>query len=133
MATGYRDNSVTSTKRPSTRRFENVKKESDPYILIWLDKNVNASEDNIRTQNRLRQIISQLVTFEDMCAWINSSINLAARKVILLVSESYTRLIVPVIHSFPQVIAIYVYSLIEIPATWTINYKKVSFVVEVVW
>jgi hypothetical protein len=132
MNTTYIDNSVRFTEKQSSRLFENVTRESDHYALIWFDKNVNASEKNLQTQRKLRQIIPQLIIFKDIIAWMNSSFNLATRKVILLVSEAYGRQIVPVIHSFPQLKAIYVYSSVETSAAWTESYKKVSFVVEVV-
>ena len=132
MATKQRDNTVRFTEKRPARLFKNVTRESDHYILIWFDQNVNASEKNLQIQRKLRQIISQLIIFEDIIAWVNSSIDLATRKIFLLVSEPYGRQIVPVIHSFPQLKAIYVYSSVETSAPWTKSYRKVSFVIEVV-
>jgi hypothetical protein len=130
MAAKRSDNSVTPTERIPARRFKNTTNESDRYTLIWLDKNVNASEENIRTQSSLRQILSHLITFEDISAWISSSIDLTTRKVILLVSESYGRQILPIIHIFSQVKAIYIYSSDETSLAWARKYWKVSCVIE---
>ena len=129
MSTANLDNSVTSKEKRTARLFKNVTRESDCYTLIWFDENVNSNEENIQTQEKMRQIIPELLIFRNIVAWIRSSINLTARKVILLVSEAYGRQIVPVIHGFAQVKAIYVYSSTEATATWTGNYKKVRFVV----
>jgi hypothetical protein len=122
--------SVTPTERILARRFKNITNESDRYTLIWLDKNVNASEENIRTQSSLRPILSHLITFEDISAWMSSSIDLTTRKVILLVSESYSHQALPSLHIFPQVKAIYIYSSVETPAAWAKKYGKVSCVIE---
>jgi hypothetical protein len=130
MATKHSDNCGRTTDRLRTRRFENVRNESDSYVIIWLDKNVNATEKNFQTQRKLREIVSQLVTFEDIRVWINRSIDLTKRKVILLLSESYGHQFLPLIHYFSQVKLIYVYSSVEKSDPWNRKYKKVSSVLE---
>ena len=130
MAAKSSGNSVSPRERIPVRRFKNITNESDRYTLIWLDENVNASEENIGSLNSLRQNLSHVITFKDIGAWMNSSIDLTTRKVILIVSELYSRQALPSLHHFPQVKAIYIYSSDETPATWTRKYGKVSCVIE---
>ncbi|CAF1643631.1 unnamed protein product [Adineta ricciae] len=97
------------------------------FTLLWCDSQVNSSPDNRQTQLDLRQSINFLKTFEsaDSCQlYIESKSN---EYIVLIVSGSIGRELIPGIHSLPQVIAIYVFCLdIREHETWSAKYEKVK-------
>ena len=102
----------------------------ETFILVWLDPNVDTSAENCETQNRLREILTCLITFnriENCENWLKTcSID---QKIILIVSGAFGEKLVPKIHYLPWIISIYVYCL-DVPRNipWSETYPKVRAV-----
>ncbi len=81
----------------------------ESFACLWLDQNVNSTQDNRDTQKELRQVINHLRTFgnSDECEQYIGQIT--QEKVVLIVSGSLGRQIVPRLHDFPQFSACYVF------------------------
>ncbi|CAF1465486.1 unnamed protein product, partial [Didymodactylos carnosus] len=79
-------------------------------ILLWLDPSVNETEENIEVQQKLREVINELKTFEDKeeCEKHIRAIR-DDQKIVLIVSERFAGEIVPRIEHLPQLFSIYVY------------------------
>ncbi|CAF1156105.1 unnamed protein product, partial [Didymodactylos carnosus] len=80
------------------------------FILLWLDASVNGTEENIKAQHKLREVINQLKTFEDKeeCEEHIRAIE-DDQKIVLIVSERFVRELVPRIEHLPQLFSIYVH------------------------
>ncbi|CAF4329714.1 unnamed protein product [Rotaria sordida] len=113
----------------STTTIDNGDKNFEIFSLIWLDKDVNTNEDNWKIQQKLKESINFIKTFDDIkkCEqWIGRKIQQnAEEKIILIVSDSYGYEIVPRIYQLPQLIAIYIYCRVEMTnKQWLENYKE---------
>ena len=86
-----------------------VQQNLETFILVWLDRLVNISQENIDTKILLRKTINHLKTFEDSAKCIEYIRSLSREKVVLIVSGRFGHEVVPVIHRFPQLVAVYVY------------------------
>jgi hypothetical protein len=97
---------VSSTSKPS-----NYSKGSnlESFTCLWLDQNVNSTEDNRDTLQELRQVINHLRTFDNSDACEEYIREITQEKVVLIVSGSLGRQIVPRIHDLPQFSACYVF------------------------
>jgi hypothetical protein len=104
------------------------KQNFETFCLIWLDKSVNASQENREAQTKLRASINHLLTFEDDQQCLHYVESLAADdRVIFIVSGHFGQTITPQIASSRQILAIYVYCFNkEFHQTWANNYKKVT-------
>ncbi|CAF1421185.1 unnamed protein product [Rotaria sordida] len=100
------------------------------FCIIWLDDNVQASDDR-DTEQKLRSIINRLKRFKDVerCQqYINAGS--AKDRLIIIVSGRLGRKIVPTIHNVRQVISIYVYCMDEAGnREWSKKYTKVKDIV----
>ncbi|CAF3732894.1 unnamed protein product [Rotaria sp. Silwood1] len=113
----------------STTTTDKDDKNFEIFSLIWLEKDVNANENNRKTQQKLRKSINFIKTFDDVkkCEqWIGRRIQQSAEeKIILIVSDSYGCEIVPRIYELPQLVAIYVYCRVKMTnKKWLENYKQ---------
>ena len=117
----------TTTTTTSTNNQNNL----ETFFLVWVDSTVNDSEDNRQTQERLRAIINHLQTFADSadCEKYIRSVSRDDR-IVIIVSGHSGRLLVPRIHTLPQVCSIYVYCMDrKINEKWTKSYTKVRSLV----
>jgi hypothetical protein len=96
-----------TNKEPTTSQFSGTNLES--FACLWLDQNINSTEDNLETQKELRQVINHLRTFNDgnQCEQYIQQVN--HEKVVLIVSGSLGRQVVPRLHSLSQFSACYVF------------------------
>ena len=97
------------------------------FCIIWLDDNVQASDDR-DTEQKLRSIINRLKRFKDVerCQQYISARS-AEDRLIIIVSGRLGRKIVPAIHNVRQVISIYVYCMDEAGnREWSKKYTKVK-------
>lgn len=95
--------------------------------LVWLDAHVNQSEENVRTQRRLRSTNMPLRIYQDekCCEVFLRSVS-SKTTILLIVSGQLGQRIVPRIHSMSQVSAIYVFCRNrDRNERWARNYKKV--------
>jgi len=79
------------------------------FTCLWLDQNVNTTDDNRETLNELRKVINHLQTFHKSDECEQYIRHITKEKVVLIVSGSLGRQIVPRLHDLPQFIACYVF------------------------
>ncbi len=118
---------TTTNKAQATSQPNNPNLES--FACLWLDQSINSTDDNRETQQQLRQVINHLQTFSDsdQCEEYIKQIN--KEKVVLIVSGSLGRQIVPRLHSLSQLSACYVFcGDKEANEQWANKYHKVTYV-----
>jgi hypothetical protein len=121
----------TTTASPIPRCFQNVAIESETCMLVWLRQtaNVGLIEENIVTQRKLREVFSNLKVFDDCDKCVDYLSDIGDQKFVLIVSSSYGSQIVPIVHEFEQLLAIYIYCT-ELEKSsnekWSKDYEKVS-------
>ncbi|CAF1351432.1 unnamed protein product, partial [Rotaria sordida] len=102
----------------------------ESFSLLWLDRSVNASQENIAAQSKLRAIINHLKTFEkaEECEkYIRKCPE--TDRIVLIVSGGLGQQIVPQIDQLPQLSSIYVYCMDEKKnREWSKNHPKVKHV-----
>jgi hypothetical protein len=82
----------------------------ETFSLFWLDAQVNTTEDNRQTQQKLRQIINHLKTFDDQNQCHQHILSLSPQdRLVLIISGRCGRQLVPQIHQLRQLTSIYVY------------------------
>ncbi|CAF2739873.1 unnamed protein product [Rotaria sp. Silwood2] len=81
----------------------------ESFTCLWLDKYVNTTEDNIDTQEELRQIINDLRTFDNSDACEQYIRQVTQEKIVLIVSGGLGRQIVPRLHDLSQFSSCYVF------------------------
>jgi hypothetical protein len=99
------------------------------FACLWLDQNVNSTQDNRDTLTELRQVINHLRTFDngDKCEEYIRQVT--KEKIVLIVSGSLGRQVVPRIHDLPQFSACYVFCQDEQGnKQWASKYHKVKCV-----
>ena len=97
------------------------------FCITWLDDNIQAG-DNRDTEQHLRSIINRLKRFKDIerCEKFIQERSPEDR-LILIVSGRLGRQIVPTIHTFRQVMSIYVYCMDAAGnREWSKKYAKVT-------
>ena len=99
----------------------------ETYCLIWLDEEVNKSQDNIRAQKKLRTFINHLITFEDVqsCLTYIESVSKDDR-IIFIVSGQLSQRTIPKVIHHRQITSIYIYCWKkDIYREWGRSFKKV--------
>lgn len=108
--------------------------ELELYRLIWLDRMCDSTEDNRRTQEKLREKIPYLRTFDECSSCLKYlRDDLAGEKVLLVASGSLGAEIIDRIQPLKCVLAVFVFCLDkERNELWAKNYSKVKgvFVLE---
>jgi hypothetical protein len=100
----------------------------ETFSLLWLDANVNRTDENLQTQEDLRTTINQLRPFDDpnQCEKYILSVPKDDR-IVLIVSGQLGRQIVPRIHSLEQVLSVYIYCQNQqANEQWSISFSKVT-------
>jgi len=99
----------------------------ETFSLLWLDAQINATEDNRQTQQKLRQIINHLKTFDDQQQCHQYILSLSPQdRLVLITSGRYGRQLVPQIHQLRQLSSIYVYCMDkQANEQWAKNFTKV--------
>jgi hypothetical protein len=114
-----------ATSSSNTQKHSN---NLETFTLIWLDSLVNTSQDNIDTKVLLRKAINRLKTFENSEKCVEYIRSIPREHIVLIVSGRLGQVVVPIIHRFPQLIAIYVYcSDIKRNEEWSKKFSKVNF------
>jgi len=133
---------VKSSKLPSstsnTTTFENEASSStsiftidktvnlETFSLLWLDANVHKTDDNIKSQRKLREAINFLQIFDQVDQCEENIRKIEYEKVVFIVSGRLGREIVPRLHDLPQLNSVYVYCLDRIGnKQWADKYSKV--------
>ncbi|CAF0958499.1 unnamed protein product [Didymodactylos carnosus] len=81
----------------------------EDFIVIWLDSNINTSDECLETQVRLRSIINYLKVFDNTneCLLYLSSIK--NEKIFLIVSGALGEIVVPLLQNSPQILSIFIF------------------------
>ena len=103
----------------------------ETFLFIWVDPAVSSNEDNLRTQRKLREISTSLITFDEFNSLEQFLHDYTSKqKIVLIVSGAYGREIVPKIHNLPIIMAIHVYCLdVEGNIPWTKDFSKIRSIV----
>ncbi|CAF3457165.1 unnamed protein product [Rotaria sp. Silwood1] len=126
MATSKSQSSEVSTSKNKTIS-EPTTPNLESFTCLWLDQNVDSTQDNRDTQQELRKIINHLRTFDnsDQCEQYIRKIT--QEKVILIVSGSLGRQVVPRLHDLPQFSACYVFCQDKkANEQWANKYSKIN-------
>lgn len=102
----------------------------ETFCLFWLDASVNKFLDKSKSTPRLRANIDYLKKFSDPeeCEKRIRSIS-ESERIVLIVSGSFNRQIVPRIHSLPELSAIYVFCMnLDGNRQWVDSFNRVELV-----
>ncbi|CAF4657022.1 unnamed protein product, partial [Rotaria sp. Silwood1] len=125
MATSKNQSTKISSSSKSVEQSMNSNLES--FTCLWLDQNVNLTQDNLQTQKELRQVINHLRTFDNIDECEQYIRNITKEKVVLIVSGSLGQQIVPRLHDLPQFSACYVFCQDQkANEQWANKYHKVN-------
>lgn len=109
--------------------FQSSNEDLETFTLLWLDANINQSEENVGVQSRLTETIHQVKPFEnsDDCEkYIQNKSD--QDRIVLITSGQLGQIIVPRIHNLEQLLSIYVYCGNKDPnEKWSVQYPKVIF------
>lgn len=99
----------------------------ESYSLLWLDTDVNTTEENKHTQNRLRSIINQLIPFNDVEKCKKHILSQPHdSRIILVASGRLGQAIVPQIHHLQQLSSVYIFCRDKkTHKEWSKNFSKV--------
>ena len=98
----------------------------DSFIHIWLDSRVDTSEENLQTQALLREAFSDLKTFAEIKQCIDYIKIVTDQRIVLIVSGQLGQEILPMIHSYPLLVAVYIFCCNkEQNEQWAYQYAKV--------
>ncbi|CAF0955600.1 unnamed protein product [Rotaria sordida] len=107
MATSKNQSTKTSSSTKPVDQSMNPNLES--FACLWLDQNVNSTQDNLATQEELRQVINHLRTYDKSDECEKYIRQITKEKVVLIVSGSLGQDIVHRLHDLPQFSACYVF------------------------
>ncbi|CAF0799075.1 unnamed protein product [Didymodactylos carnosus] len=111
--------SIYRTKFIEQQNLEN-------FQIVWLDANINKTDDNSQTIARLRATINYLNIFDNVDDCYDYIASVENEKLFLIVSGSIGQNIVPYTHQMPQIQFIYIYCFdIEKHEQWAMNYDIV--------
>lgn len=98
----------------------------ESFTCVWLDGSINETDDSRKTEEELRRIINHLYTSNNEKQCEKYILNINQEKVVLIVSGTFGKTIIPRIHNLPQLSACYIFcGNPEFHKTWTNNYSKV--------
>jgi hypothetical protein len=101
----------------------------ETYSLIWLDALVH-SKENVDAQEKLRVWINYLQAFDKLheCEKYVRSVP-SEDRIVLIISDHFGQQLIPNIHSFRQVLSIYIYcGNKQFDQEWIKQYRKVILV-----
>ncbi|CAF3860132.1 unnamed protein product [Rotaria sp. Silwood2] len=98
-------------------------------LVVWLDSNIDTSKDYANTCRNLQTIVNSVKTFSDPNACIDYlwSINSSDDLVFFIVSDSFGKDVIPLVHLMPQLHRVYIYASNRSKHAWWKNqYDKVE-------
>ena len=103
------------------------RKGEEKIICVWLDNQLMRSEDYIHTQDQLRTITEDFVTFNNSNHCVDFITNTIDANIFFITSNVLGKIIIPVIHIFEQIHSIYIFSTKKsLNDEWTKDYKKIK-------
>jgi hypothetical protein len=102
---------ATATKSSSSTEAGNefTSRNLELFACLWLDQNVDSTQDNLDTQQELRRIINHLRTFDNSDKCEQYIRQITKERVILIVSGTLGREIVPRLHELSQCSVFYIF------------------------
>ncbi len=99
----------------------------ETFSLLWLDAQINTTEDNQQVQLKLRESINHLKTFDDQQQCQQYILSLSPQdRLVLIMSGRCGRQLLPQIHQLRQVSSIYIYCMDKTAnEQWAKNFTKV--------
>ncbi len=115
---------ITADKLSSSLKYNNL----ETYSILWLDPLVNDAKEYIDAQQRLRVVINYIRTFKtsDHIEQYIQSVPEQDR-IFLIINNQLGQELMPHLHQFRQIFAIYIYSHDnKRNIQWTKEFKKVN-------
>jgi hypothetical protein len=111
----------------NTKAFQAHDDNLETFSLLWLDAQINTTEDNQQVQLKLRESINHLKTFDDQQQCQQYILSLSPQdRLVLIMSGRCGRQLVPQIHQLRQVSSIYIYCMDKTAnEQWAKNFTKV--------
>ncbi|CAF2893640.1 unnamed protein product [Rotaria sp. Silwood2] len=126
MATSKSPPSKISTSK-NKKTIESITPNLESFTCLWLDQNVDLTQDNRDTQQELRKIINHLQTFDNSDECEKYIRKITQEKIVLIVSGALGRQVVPRLHDLPQFSACYVFCQDKkANEQWANKYPKVN-------
>ena len=97
-------------------------------VLMWTDASVTSNEENLQAQATLTKTYHRFKTFEsvDKCEQAIQQLSKTDRA-ILIVSGSFGKELVPLVHELEQILAIHIFCIEQARyLEWAQQYKKVK-------
>ncbi|CAF4379910.1 unnamed protein product, partial [Adineta steineri] len=113
---------LTADKLSSCVKYNNL----ETYSILWLDPVVNDAKEYIEAQQRLRTSINYIRTFKtiDNCEQYIQTVPEQDR-IFLIINNQFGQELIPQIHQYQQIFAIYIYINDDKRNTqWTKEFKK---------
>src|SRR5271168_731169 len=121
-ATSVKPSSMGPRRPPNARMVQN-------FHLVWLDGSIDEdNNDDCRNSiMKLRQVVNTVNTFTDVDECIDFITDIERRTAFMMVSESFSKIIGPVVPDIYQVSAVYIYSENKTPCEkWAKQWPKVE-------
>ncbi|CAF1087930.1 unnamed protein product [Didymodactylos carnosus] len=119
-----------SQEKPAESAAANDTDNIETFTIVWLDANVNTTEDNTETYHALRTIVNYIRTYDAVQPCEEYVTRVSRASLILIVSGGFGREIVPRIHDLEQVNSVYVYCADKKRnERWAKDYAKVRSVI----
>jgi hypothetical protein len=80
------------------------------FHLVWLDASIDGTndEDCRNSITQLRQAVNTINTFKDADECIDQITDYTAETTFMIISETFSEIIIPIAHDIPQVVSIYI-------------------------
>jgi len=116
---------MTTNSSNSTEKSDIVRN-LESFTCVWLDGTINETDDSRQTEQELRQIINHLYTCNDEKKCEKYIQNITQEKVVLIVSGTIGKHVIPRIHDLSQLSACYIFcGNKKLHETWANQYSKV--------
>ncbi|UJR34505.1 hypothetical protein I4U23_021913 [Adineta vaga] len=123
--TSSETSSVVSSSILSTSE-EIINQNLEDLTVLWLDANINSTEDCLDTQTRLRSSINYLKTFTVLDECTDNIRSVTKETIFLVVSGSFGETTTGQIHHLPQIAYIYVFCCYKAKhELWARSYTKI--------
>ncbi|CAF3710860.1 unnamed protein product, partial [Didymodactylos carnosus] len=106
-------------REPATHLFHDNDHNLENFTVVWLDADIDKTDDCHDTKKRLRTIANHLRTFRDADICIDYISSITMEQVLLILSGSFGEIIAPLIFELSQITFIYIFCLNNIKhETW---------------
>ncbi|CAF1544856.1 unnamed protein product, partial [Didymodactylos carnosus] len=106
-------------REPATHLFHDNDHNLENFTVVWLDADIDKTDDCHDTKKRLRTIANHLRTFCDADECIDYISSIKMEQVLLILSGSFGEIIAPLIFELSQITFIYIFCLNKIKhETW---------------